>query len=79
VQAKQDYLQKTIINDLVNPALQTLDKEGTKEVKTIEADFRKGRQKIQEDLKKKLNYYHKKLVKRVLNHFNWLLPIYQIK
>jgi len=52
VQAKQDYLQKTIINDLVNPALQTLDKEGTKEVKTIEADFRKGRQKIQEDLKK---------------------------
>jgi len=52
VQAKQDYLQKTIINDLVNPALQTLDKEGTKEVKTIESDFRKGRQKIQEDLKK---------------------------
>jgi len=52
MQAKQDYLQKTIINDLVTPALQTLDKEGTREVKGIESDFRKGRQKIQEDLKK---------------------------
>jgi len=52
IETKYDNLQRTMINDLVNPALQTLEKEGTKEVKTMEADFRKGRQKMQEEVRK---------------------------